>query len=362
MAPPCHAIPPKCHTSKLLLLRYLGPNRGTKERSRFPPREVKTAGPAADETRSLDLKMPALDDPEIYRDILDELQIGVSVLDLQRRIVFWSDGAERISGYPRVEVLGHFCSDNLLQHCNEDSCEMCAKRCPIAAALHGERPAETISFIHHRAGHRVPVRNWAIPLRNRAGAIIGMIQTFEADAAATEVVPHEPRLQERRWMDLATGLPHRAMMEKHLRDTFQNFSVLHVPFSVVLLEFREISLFRSRYGQEAATLMLQVLARTLRNGLWPTDFAGRWEESQFLAILCGCTEEALQAVASRIGRMMSNANIVWWGQELAVAVGVAHTTAMPGDTQESVIRRVQESMLASQQPASASKSQSAVAR
>ena len=43
--------------------------------------------------------MPAFPDPETYRDILDALQIGVSVLDLQKKIVFWSDGAEQITGY-----------------------------------------------------------------------------------------------------------------------------------------------------------------------------------------------------------------------------------------------------------------------
>jgi hypothetical protein len=41
--------------------------------------------------------MPCFQDPEIYRDILDGLQIGVRVLDLQKKIVFWSDGAEKIS-------------------------------------------------------------------------------------------------------------------------------------------------------------------------------------------------------------------------------------------------------------------------
>jgi PAS domain-containing protein len=41
--------------------------------------------------------MPCFQDPEIYRDILDGLQIGVRVLDLQKKIVFWSDGAEKIT-------------------------------------------------------------------------------------------------------------------------------------------------------------------------------------------------------------------------------------------------------------------------
>jgi PAS domain-containing protein len=39
--------------------------------------------------------MPSSQDPEIYRNTLDGLQIGVSVFDLQKKIVFWSDGAEK---------------------------------------------------------------------------------------------------------------------------------------------------------------------------------------------------------------------------------------------------------------------------
>jgi len=38
--------------------------------------------------------MPSFQDPEIYCDILDGLEIGLSVLDPQK-IVFWSDGAEK---------------------------------------------------------------------------------------------------------------------------------------------------------------------------------------------------------------------------------------------------------------------------
>ena len=66
--------------------------------------------------------------------------------------------------------------------------------------------------------------------------------------------------------------------------------------------------------------MLQVLARTLRNTVWFTDFVGNWSEGQFLVILCGCAEDALQAVAQRMRKMMSRVTILWWGEELTVNV------------------------------------------
>jgi PAS domain-containing protein len=55
--------------------------------------------------------MPSFQDPQIYRDILDGLQIGVSALDPQKKTVFWSDGAEKITGYARIDVLCHGCAE-----------------------------------------------------------------------------------------------------------------------------------------------------------------------------------------------------------------------------------------------------------
>jgi PAS domain-containing protein len=74
--------------------------------------------------------MPSFQDPEIYRDILDGPAIGVSVLDPQKKIVFWSDGAEKITGCARIDVLCNSCAENILLHCNHTGCEVCEGRRP----------------------------------------------------------------------------------------------------------------------------------------------------------------------------------------------------------------------------------------
>jgi diguanylate cyclase (GGDEF)-like protein/PAS domain S-box-containing protein len=288
--------------------------------------------------------MPAFQDPDICRDILDGLQIGVSVLDLQNKIVFWSDGAEQITGYARIDVLGHPCTDNILQHCNQISCEMCAERCPIAAALHDAKPVEATSFIHHKSGHRTPVHTWAIPLRDKHGSIIGIIQTFEGEFSVNGPDPNDRSMRERGCLDDVTGLPNQAMMQAHLRETLGTFSELQIPFGIVCLEAQEFSQFRARYGQEAARSIMQVLARTLRNTVWPTDFVGRWSEGRFLVILSGCGEDALQAVSQRILRMMASATIKWWGEELSLRVSIGRTNALTNDTVESLLQRAQQAL------------------
>ncbi len=285
--------------------------------------------------------MPAFPDPETYRDILDGLQIGVSVVDLQKKIVFWSDGAEQISGYARIDVLGHSCAENILLHCNQIGCEMCTGKCPIATAHHQARPVEAMSFIHHKSGHRSPVHSWAIPLRDRQGSLIGIIQTFEGDFAVVGPDPNNRSMKERGCLDDITGLPNQAMMQSHLREMLGTFAELQIPFGIFLVEIYELAQFRARYGQEAATSMLLVLARTLRNAVWPADFVGRWSESQFLVILSGCGVDAVQSVSQRVLNMMSSATIPWWGEELSAAVSMGRAGALAGDTVESLLQRAQ---------------------
>jgi diguanylate cyclase (GGDEF)-like protein/PAS domain S-box-containing protein len=292
--------------------------------------------------------MSAFQDPEICRTILDGLRIGVSVFDLQNRIVFWNDGAEQLTGYPRIEVLGHSCTDSILLHCDQVSCEMCSGKCPIATALHHAKPVEAASFLHHKSGHRIPMHTWAIPLRDHHGSIIGIIQTFEGEFAPAGPNPNDQSMRERGCLDDLTGLPNQAMTHAHLRETLGTFAELHVPFGIICLEAHELTRFRARCGQEAARAILQVLARTLRNSVWPTDFVGSWSEGRFLVILTGCGETALQAVSERMLKIMATATITWWGEELTVAVSIGRTAALAGDTVESLLLRAQHALRGNQ--------------
>jgi diguanylate cyclase (GGDEF)-like protein/PAS domain S-box-containing protein len=285
--------------------------------------------------------MPHFSDPEIYRDILDELQIGVSVLDLQGKIVFWSDGAEKLTGYARIDVLGHPCTENILLHCNHIHCEMCGEHCPLAVALHNSRPVESMGSIHHKSGFRSSVRIWAIPLRERHGSIIGVIQTFESEFAVNGPNPNDRSMKERGCLDYATELPNHMMMRSHLRESLAIFAELKIPLGVLCLEIKELDKFRARYGQEAAITVQRALGRTLRNSVWPADFVGRWSGEQFMAILSGCDGQALKDVTARMEQVAARLSIQWWGEELSVAVLMGSANAVAGDSVESLLQRAQ---------------------
>jgi len=62
--------------------------------------------------------MSFINEPEVWRGILESLPTGVCVLDLHKKIILWSEGAERITGRLRHEVIGRSCVSEPILHCD----------------------------------------------------------------------------------------------------------------------------------------------------------------------------------------------------------------------------------------------------
>lgn len=286
--------------------------------------------------------MPGFHDPETCRNILESLQTGVCVVDLQNKIVFWSDGAERITGYLRHEAVGRCRAGNMLLSPDQKNPQARVEECPAEAAIRNSQPVEAATSLHHKAGHRVPLYIRAVPVRDAHGSIIGAVESFEDDQQPAGFEEREDCLLPG-FADEVTGIANHAMMQSHLRETLGTFAELRVPFGILCLRLEGLAQFRSNFSPHAASALLRVFAQTLTSALWHTDFVGRWSDDQFLVILNGCSEYDLHSVRERVRKMVANDGVEWWGEKRTLPVSIGHTSATPGDAIETMLARVQQS-------------------
>jgi len=283
--------------------------------------------------------MSGFRDPEIYRTILESLKTGLCVVDRQRRIVFWNEGAESITGYLRHEVVGHLCNDNILRYCNGNNCELCGERCALTAVLHDAKTVEATGYLHHKAGHRLLVHLWILPLRDEHGSVIGTVQCFEGR------IPNPDRRTSgvtAGFLDPVTGVSNHAVMQSRLREALATFTEMNIPFGVLCIHLDGVDHFRANYGPEAENSILRVAAQTIVNSLRPSDYVGRWANDQFLAVLSGCRPTSLEAIGDRIGRIVASGGIEWWGEELHLAVSVIKILPQAGENLESLLQRIEQ--------------------
>jgi len=282
--------------------------------------------------------MEELQHPLIFRKVLESLHTGICIETRERRIIFWNDGAGRITGYQSHEVVGRQ-HENLLGECSGQVCAICRVECPFTRALQDGRTVEASIQFRHKDGHRVPLRATIIPLRDDHGSLIGLASSFDEQKFVSERERRQKRFAAGGCLDPTTGIPNHGFTQFQLRENLAGLVEYKLPFSVLRIQVEQLEEFRHKYGTEAADAILRALAQTLQNSLRPSDFLGRWDTNEFLAILTNCTEAGVATAAERSRKTVSGAAIQWWGDNISVSVSIGFATALQGESIDLLLGR-----------------------
>ncbi len=147
--------------------------------------------------------------------VLNSLNAGVYVTDVDRRIVYWNQTAQRITGWRSQDILGKACHEQVLCHVDKDNRPLCGEEfCPLHRAITTGTSSDVpfVVFALSARERRVPMRVSVAPLRDPHGETIGGVEMFldmsqevgdlqraqriQAQCLLNEAV-HDPRLQVR---------------------------------------------------------------------------------------------------------------------------------------------------------------------
>src|ERR1700730_459478 len=288
--------------------------------------------------------MAGFGDADFFRNILENLHIAIYVVGCDGKILFWNDGAERITGYLRQDVIGRVCGDNFLGETDGAENDAGGGLGPLAAATRNGKPLELQASLRHKSGHRVPVQLWAFPIRNAQGVIVGAAETFEESISVADWDRRQTKLATYGCIDQASGVLNHGMIQSHVRENLGMFAEHRVPFSILCIQIDHLENVQARDGPGAIAAVLRVVGLTLENSLRPTDFLGRWQENQFLAVLTECSATETTRASERLRRMVSASQIAWGGDRLPVTISLGGTAATLSDTVEGMILRAEHSL------------------
>jgi diguanylate cyclase (GGDEF)-like protein/PAS domain S-box-containing protein len=263
---------------------------------------------------------------------------GVYYVDPNRQIVHWNGGAERISGHLAGDVVGKRCYDNILKHVDQDGNELCFGGCPMAATIVDGQPREAKVFLHHRDGHRIPVKVRAVAVRDERGAIVGAVETF-TDAGI--IARTEARLQELErlaMVDSLTGIGNRRSLEIALDARAEELKRYGWPYGVLVLDLDKFKRINDRHGHETGDQVLKMVAATFAHTSRASDTVGRWGGDEFLAVLSNANEAGLRAASERIRAMIERSVLRTSTGPLSITVSIGGALAAPGMAVDDLVR------------------------
>jgi diguanylate cyclase (GGDEF)-like protein/PAS domain S-box-containing protein len=291
--------------------------------------------------------MPELSDPELYQTVLDGLGTGVYIVDRNRRIRFWNEGAEQITGYLRQDVVGRFLRDHLLAT-GDDVIDFDSEaEDPINIVFRDGKPSVVEVSILHKDGYRVPIVLRTKPIRNNHGAVIGAAESFEKNRSASDWTRRQAGFSDFGCLDAVTGVAAKSFMETQLRENLITFAEHNIPFGILLVQIDHIDLFRASRGPGVVPTILRIIAHSMEHCVRPTDLVGTWGENQFIAILMECRESEVELVGERVRKMICRAEVEWWGDKFSVTSPLGGAGCRPGDSVEQLVARAAASILES---------------
>jgi len=287
---------------------------------------------------------PADLDQSFHQTLLDSLFDGVYFVDLNRRILYWNKGAEKLTGYSASEVVGRCCNDNILMHTDECGRPLCLTGCPIVRTMGDGKRQEHDLYLRHKLGHTIAISVRSAPITGRQGEIIGAVEVFHDITAKKRIEGRVGELEGLVYLDALTGVPNRRYMELKVDQAVQEVAQFDRKIGLMMIDLDDFKQVNDLHGHDIGDLTLKMLSQTLTKSLRATNVIGRWGGEEFLVIVAGTTPDGLRAYAERCRNEIARCTVPVTAGELHLTASIGATIIHPQDSQHSAVKRADELM------------------
>ncbi len=160
----------------------------------------------------------------------------------------------------------------------------------------------------------------------------------------TERTRLEERLNDLASYDPLTGaLNRRALMER-VESELERCSRDGAPFSLAIVDLDHFKNVNDTWGHAAGDEVLKALAEACRRALRPADVFGRFGGEEFIALLPAADADEAADIAERLRRLTEESAIATPEGVIRVTLSAGHTTALPGDSPDDLLRRADSAL------------------
>lgn len=283
-----------------------------------------------------------LDSQAFLAEIVDGSSVATLVINQEHRVTHWNHACEMLTGTLARNVIGTnsqwrafypgerpIMADLVLDGAQEGA---------IDRLYHGRfRPSALVQdgyeaedfFPHFGEGGR-----WlfftAAPLRNTAGQVVGAIETLQ-DVTKRRRAEEALRESEERYRmlsmtDSLTGLFNSRHMHERLQDEVERAQRYARPLSVLVVDADHFKCVNDNFGHLVGDLVLQGLAKVIRECLRRADNGFRYGGEEFVIIMPEAAASSAISLAERMRRLFAEQIVHSELQEeirCTISIGVA---------------------------------------
>ncbi|PKM89384.1 MAG: sensor domain-containing diguanylate cyclase [Firmicutes bacterium HGW-Firmicutes-10] len=275
---------------------------------------------------------------------IENLFEGVYTVDVDRKILYWNQGAMTITGYNSDEIIRRSCFDNILNHVNEDGVGLCFDGCPLKATIEDGVEREAAVYLRHKSGHRVPVKVRTIPLRDREQTIIGALELFTENKDEVSIRNSLENYKRQSNEDFLTKASNRRYFLAMIESKIREFKIMGTPFGIAFLDIDNFKHVNDSFGHEVGDKVLKILTETIQSNLRKNDLLGRWGGEEFVILFSDVDSDGLMIASEKARKLVAASSLKLSDQYLNITISIGATLFIENDDCDSIVTRADQLM------------------
>lgn len=273
---------------------------------------------------------------------------GVYVVDKERKIIYWNEGSERITGYKSEEVVNKHCYDNILQHVDDEGQLLCFNGCPLHYTLNTGIVNRANIYLRHKSGYRVPVSVKSIPIYDDDKNVVAAIEIFTEERANNHFEKEYENLKDQLMKDQLTGIYNRRYLNFSINTAIEANKLFEQSFGVLMIDIDNFKKINDTYGHLIGDEILKVIATTMVNSIELPDIMTRYGGEEFMGIIQVSSKKDLEKTANKIRILCSKASVnIKEKLKVSVTVSIGGTMFKEGLSENQLIENADKALYVS---------------
>jgi len=281
-----------------------------------------------------------IDSVETLQDIIEHINIGVTVLNEQNQVVFWNEFMTKHSGINASDLMGKNLFD-VFSYLPKQWMELKLRSVRLiknySFVSWTQKPylfrfshntmmrGESIEFMHQDCTF-IPVNNTSTGEMYVCITIHDMTDVVASQLKITEVNDINKTLEQMTNHDNLTSLYNRVYVEKQIDFEFAKAKRYGNIFSVIFFDIDKFKNVNDEYGHLAGDEVLKNTSATIKRQLRSSDIMGRYGGEEFLVLLPETPLASAASLSQRLRISIEKMTTTYRDRpiKISISLGVVH--------------------------------------